>query len=191
MNISEQLELTRTIFNYLPVQDFLDANPEYSERKVIELRDILLENLQKQTRDSSDGEVRSFSLFVDGASQPQKKKAAIGGVIYLNDSEIENFSENIGEATNNEAEYQAMIRGLELLKKYKPDKVFVFADSELVVKQLNGQYRVKNDRMKKLYGKVMNALQSFPHYSIEHVPRENNKRADQLSKNGLLIEEDT
>ncbi|MCF7803048.1 MAG: ribonuclease HI family protein [Candidatus Marinimicrobia bacterium] len=186
MNSSEKIDLTRAIFDYLPVQEFLDANPEFSERKVSEVRDEILDWLQEQAVDGSNDEVRSFSLFVDGASQPQRKQAAIGGVLYLNDSEIENFSENIGEATNNEAEYRAMLFGIEMLEKYEPDKVFIYADSELVVKQLNGEYQVKNDRMKKLYGKVMNALQIFPHYSIEHVPRERNKRADQLSKQGIL-----
>jgi len=189
VNINDQIDLTRAIFDFVNFQEFLDANPEFSERKIVELRDILLAGLREQVSQNSEEETRSFSLFVDGASQPQKKNAAIGGVIYLNDSEIDDFSENIGEATNNEAEYQAMIRGIELLRKYQPDKVFIFADSELVVKQLNGEYRVKNDRMKKLYGKVMNALQSFPHYAIEHVPRESNKRADQLSKQGLLTEQ--
>ena len=154
----------------------------------MELREDLEARIQDNAIDGNGEEERSFSLFVDGAAQPQKKKAGIGGVIYLNDSEIENFSENIGEATNNEAEYRAMLKGITLLQKYEPEKVFIFADSELVVKQINGEYRVKNDRMKKLYGKVMNALQQFPHWAVEHIPREQNKRADQLSKQGIMME---
>ena len=182
------MDLVRDVFDFLPVQDFLEAHPEYSERKIVELREDLLGMIQANAIDGDGEEDRSFSLYVDGASQPQKKKAGIGGVIYLNDSEIENFSENIGEATNNEAEYRAMLKGIDLLKKYEPEKVFIFADSELVVKQINGEYRVKNARMKQLYGKVMNALQQFPHLAVEHVPREQNKRADQLSKQGIAME---
>lgn len=186
MKLSDQIEVLKDIFEYLPVQDFLNAYPHHSERKIYEVRDDLLDMLAELARDG-EGESRgTFSLFVDGASQLQKKRAGIGGVIYLDDSEIESFSEHIGDATNNEAEYQAMIRGLELLTKYKPEKIYVFADSELVVRQINGQYKVKNPRMQKLFGKVMTLLQQYDHWNVEHVPREQNMRADQLSKQGLI-----
>ena len=186
MKLSEQLELVKDLFAYLPVQDFLDNYPHHSERKIYEARDEILEILSRQARDGNEKSRGTFSLFVDGASQPQKKKAGIGGVIYLDDSEIDNFSEFIGEGTNNEAEYKAMIKGLELLKKFQPEKIYVFADSELVVKQINGEYRVKNARMQKLYGQVMALLQQFDHWNVEHVPREQNMRADQLSKQAVM-----
>jgi len=179
---SDAARLMKAIFDYLPVQKFLDEYPEFSERMVYELRDQVAELLQTQSLQ----EERSFSLFVDGASQPQKKQAGIGGVIYLNDSEIESFSENIGEATNNEAEYQALIRGCQVIRKFKPERVYIFADSELLVKQITGEYQVKNPRMQTLCGKAMNVLQHLPEWRIEHVPRERNKRADQLSKQAVL-----
>jgi len=186
MKLSETLEIVKDIFEYLPVQDFLNAYPNHSERKVYEARDELIEMLTQQAGNNKEGERGTFSLFVDGASQQQNKKAGIGGVIYLDDSEIDNFSEFIGEGTNNEAEYKAMIKGLELLKKFQPEKIYVFADSELVVKQINGEYRVKNARMQKLYGQVMALLQQFDHWNVEHVPREQNMRADQLSKQAVM-----
>lgn len=186
MKLSDTLEILQDIFEYLPVQDFLDAYPHHSERKVYETRDELLEMLTQQAGNNEEGEHGTFSLFVDGASQQQNKKAGIGGVIYLDDSEIENFSEFIGEGTNNEAEYKAMIKGLELLNKFQPEKIYVFADSELVVRQINGQYKVKNSRMQKLYGEVMRLLQQFDHWNVEHVPREQNTRADQLSKQAVM-----
>ncbi len=182
MKSSEAVRLINAIFDYLPVQKFLDEYPDFSERMVSELRGQVTEMLQSQSLQ----EERSFSLFVDGASQPQKKQAGIGGVIYLNDSEIESFSDNIGEATNNEAEYRALIYGCELLRKYKPERVYIFADSEFMVKQITGEYQVKNPRMQKLYGRAMTILQHFPEWTIEHVPRARNKRADQLSKQAVL-----
>lgn len=186
MNLTDAMQLTRTLFDSLPMEQFLNDHPDVSERMIYELRDDLLQLLQDRAVEGQEGESRIFSMYVDGASQPQKKQGGIGGVIYLNDSEIENFAENIGEATNNEAEYNALIRGCELLKKYEPEKVFIFADSEFMVKQVNGEYQVKNERMKKLYGQAMNALQKFPEWTLAHVPRERNRRADQLSKQAIL-----
>jgi len=186
MKLSDKLEVLQDIFKFLPVQDFLDAYPHHTERKIYETRDELLDMLTEQASSNEEGERGTFSLFVDGASQQQNKKAGIGGVIYLDDSEIDNFSEFIGGGTNNEAEYKAMIKGLEMLRKFKPEKIYVFADSELVVKQINGEYRVKNTRMQKLYGQVMALLQQFEHWNVEHVPREQNMRADQLSKQAVM-----
>ena len=186
MNPTEAMKLTRVVFDSLPMEKFLNDHPDISERMIYELRDDLIRLLQDQAVKGTAGEARVFSLYVDGASQPQKKQGGIGGVIYLNDSEIENFAENIGEATNNEAEYSALIRGCELLQKYEPGKVYIFADSEFMVKQINGEYQVKNERMKKLYGKAMSVLQQFPEWTIAHVPRERNRRADQLSKQAIL-----
>lgn len=186
MNSTDALQLTRELFDSLPMEKFLNDHPDVSERMIYELRDDLIGLLQDQAMKGKDGKSRVFSMYVDGASQPQKKQGGIGGVIYLHDSEIENFAENIGEATNNEAEYNALIRGCELLRKYEPEKVYIFADSEFMVKQINGEYQVKNERMKKLYGKAMHALQEFPEWTLTHVPRERNRRADQLSKQAIL-----
>jgi len=185
MKTSTIREIFTAIFDDLSVQDFLDNHPDYTERMIYEMRDDILTLLKEQ----SVKEGKSYTLYIDGASQPQKKKAGVGGVIFLDDSEIESFAEYIGEATNNEAEYTALIRGCNILEKYKPEKVYIFADSEFVVKQINGEYQVKNERMKKLYGKAMNALHQFPHWTFEHIPRERNKRADKLSKQALLQKE--
>lgn len=186
MDNQTKSRLLQDLIEYLDLQDFLDTYPNYTERMVYQLREELTEALMQQTLAETAGEERTFSLYVDGASQPQKKQAGIGGVIFLEDSEIENFSRNIGEATNNVSEYSALLYGLELLEKYEPEKVYIFADSELVVKQLNGEYQVKNDNMQRLYGQVMNKLRQIPHWTIEHIPRERNRRADQLSKQALL-----
>ena len=185
MKTDEKIALTEALFETIQIEDFLNRNPQFSERMLYELKDDILEQWQEEMKSGSD---RSFSMYVDGASQNQNKKAGIGGVIYLNDSEIDNFSVNIGGATNNEAEYTALIYGLKQIRQLKPERLYIFADSELMVKQINGEYRVKNERIKRLYGKALNALQSVGEWSIEHVPRDRNKRADQLSKQALHLE---
>ena len=126
-----------------------------------------------------------FELFADGAADLHTQTAGIGGVIYRNGEELYSYSEFIGSATNNEAEYTALIRGLELMKELKGAKVQVFLDSELVVKQINGEYKVKNDRMKILHSKAVNLIDQFDSFNIAHILRDRNKEADKLSKKGM------
>ena len=127
----------------------------------------------------------SVKLFVDGAADLHTKTAGIGGVFYRNGDELFNFSEFIGSATNNEAEYNALIKGLEESQKLNILSIDIFADSELVVKQINGNYKVKNDRMQILYNEVINLLSQFKSWSLTHIPREKNSVADKLSKDAM------
>ena len=126
-----------------------------------------------------------IKLFVDGAADLQTKTAGIGGVIYRNGEEMYSFSEHIGSATNNEAEYKALIRGLKELINLKLLNVEVYADSELVVKQINGIYKVKNERMQVLHKEARHLLKEFERWLVSHIPREKNSVADKLSKNGM------
>lgn len=183
--MATKLQLAQDLFEFLPVQDFLDKYPEYTERMVYGFRDEIIHKLKMQAVNEENPGKKVYSLYVDGASQKKNTIAGIGGVIYLDDSEIESFSENIGGATNNEAEYTALLRGLAFLSKYKPNSVYIFADSELMVKQINGEYRVRNERIRKLYEQAVHLLERFPNWTIEHVPRERNKEADKLSKQAL------
>lgn len=124
-------------------------------------------------------------LYVDGAANLQNEKAGIGGVIYKNGQEIYSFSEYIGKGTNNEAEYTALIKGLKELINLNILSIDIYADSELVVKQVNGEYKVKNDRMQKLHHEVMSLLNKFNLWNLTHIPREHNTVADKLSKEGM------
>ncbi|KKP89617.1 MAG: ATP-utilizing enzyme of the PP-loop superfamily (Modular protein) [Parcubacteria group bacterium GW2011_GWA2_36_10] len=121
-----------------------------------------------------------FKLFTDGGSRGNPGPAAIGGVLYQVDKEIANFSKYLGQATNNQAEYNALLTGLELAKKHKVNNLQCFLDSELVVKQLSKEYRVKDADLAKLFVKVWNLAQAFDSISFNHVRRELNKEADRL-----------
>jgi ribonuclease HI len=97
------------------------------------------------------------------------------------DSEvIEEIAEKIGVATNNVAEYRAIIRGLEEAKRLGAESVTCLLDSQLVVEQLNGSYRVKSDDMKPLHERVRALAGAFGLVTFQHVPREQNKEADRL-----------
>ena len=87
----------------------------------------------------------------------------------------------IGTATNNQAEYQALIEGLKAVTDWKPDRLEVYLDSKLVVEQLNGGYRVKKPELQELQQQVMELLKQYRDVSIAHVERERNKGADALA----------
>jgi predicted nucleic acid-binding Zn-ribbon protein len=110
-------------------------------------------------------------------------------ILYFNESQeldgrTREISEHIGLATNNIAEYSAMIRGLEEALRHGADDVTAYLDSELVVKQIRGQYKVRNKGLMPYYKKAVRLIGRLRTFSIEHVPRESNTVADRLSKQG-------
>ena len=124
------------------------------------------------------------ALYIDGAADLHSKTAGIGGVIYSSNNEIFSFSEYLHDATNNEAEYNALILGLKSLLRLNLLNPIIYSDSELIVRQVNGEYRVKNDRMKLLHNEVIGLLQKFETWSLIHVLRDKNKVADKLANEG-------
>ncbi len=119
-------------------------------------------------------------IFTDGGARNNPGPAGIGIVFYDEEGKIiKEYSEYIGETTNNQAEYRALIKALELVQAYSSKEIECYLDSELVVKQLNKEYRVKNEEVKKLYAKVLDSI-IFKNISFHHVPREKNKLADRL-----------
>jgi ribonuclease HI len=87
----------------------------------------------------------------------------------------------LGVATNNEAEYQALIEGLKSVSEWSPDRLEIYLDSKLVVEQMNGRWKVKDARMQSLQKKAKELLAAFPEVEIKHVERERNKGADSLA----------
>jgi ribonuclease HI len=123
-------------------------------------------------------------MFIDGAADLNSKTAGIGGVIYTDNEELFTFSEYLHDSTNNEAEYTALIRGLEYLIKMKLLNVDIFSDSELVVKQISGEYKVKNPRMQLLNQKASSLFSKIDEWTFTHVLRDKNKVADKLAGEG-------
>lgn len=125
-------------------------------------------------------------LYTDGGARHNPGPAGIGFVIYdENKKLLKKQGKYIGEATNNQAEYQALIAGLEQAKKMKADEVDCYLDSELLVKQLNHEYKIKDHGLGPLFIKVWNLSQSFKKIKFHHVPREKNKEADKLVNEAL------
>lgn len=130
--------------------------------------------------------ITKLIIYTDGASRGNPGEAGIGVVIYNDQEEVvQEISEYLGQATNNVAEYTALIRGLEEGLKIGGDQVEVYADSELLVKQLKGEYRVKNPGLIPLFQKITNLRGNFESFNITHVRREYNKRADMLANQAI------
>jgi ribonuclease HI len=121
-------------------------------------------------------------IYTDGGADPNPGPGAIGVVIKNDQGEtIATISEGVGRVTNNQAEYMAVIAALEKALSLGITEVVMRADSLLVVSQLNGNYKVRNARMKPLYEKVTELVNRFKNFSIEYIPRELNMEADKLT----------
>ncbi len=133
--------------------------------------------------------MKSVNVFTDGASRGNPGSASIGIVIKDDKgNEIRNHKKFIGEFTNNSAEYTALIESVRLLKTISKDfdEINFFSDSELMVKQINGKYKIKNPDMKKLSLEFWKEIKSLNiKFSISHVSRDKNKLADKLANEAL------
>ena len=125
----------------------------------------------------------ALTMYIDGASSGNPGPSGIGIVIFDQDGrQVGKISSYIGRRTNNFAEYTALIRALKIAKYFKTNLLKIRTDSELVVKQLRGEYRVKNEQMKKLNDQAVSLIRSINSCKIEHIPREQNDKADYLAK---------
>jgi ribonuclease HI len=125
-------------------------------------------------------------IYTDGASSGNPGPAAIGAVIQDGQGRvISRISRRIGRATNNQAEYRAIITALEEAVRLGAGKVDIKSDSELVVKQLKGRYRVKKATLRPLYQEVVKLVGALEAFTITHIPREQNREADRLAGKAL------
>ena len=125
-------------------------------------------------------------LYTDGASRGNPGEAGAGAVLL--DGERRQLASRaiyLGQCTNNVAEYRALLAGLELALQHGCDRLDIFLDSELIVRQISGQYKVKNAHLQPLYLQAKVLLQRFRGWRIKHVPRAENARADQLANQGI------
>ncbi|MGD9125218.1 MAG: ribonuclease HI family protein [Desulfarculaceae bacterium] len=125
-------------------------------------------------------------LHADGASRGNPGLAGAGAVLLdQTGRQVGSFKRFLGVATNNEAEYQALLLGLEGARKLGADRLKIRLDSQLLVRQLNGQYRVKSPGLKPLYEKALRLLRDFAEVDIIHVKRNLNTEADALANQAI------
>ena len=124
-------------------------------------------------------------VYFDGASRGNPGPAAVGWVVVTSEGIVDQGSERIGEVTNNAAEYEALTRALEVATDLGFDEVDVRGDSELIVKQVRGEYDTNHPDLRERRVRVRELLSEFDRWSLEHVPREINERADELANEAL------
>lgn len=128
----------------------------------------------------------TVTLYIDGASRGNPGPASVGCVIKKAGKTLEEHGYYLGVRTNNQAEYAALILGLALVKPYimHDDELLIMSDSELLVKQLNGHYRVKDPILQNMFMRAKKMLQGIDHH-ITHVLRAHNTHADMLANKAL------
>ncbi len=130
--------------------------------------------------------MKRLTVYVDGASRGNPGPAAIG--IVMRDDEgatAVRLSSCIGRTTNNQAEYTALITALEEAARLGAERIDIRSDSQLMVEQIAGRYKVRNPNIRPLYDEATRLLAAFKSYGIRHIPREQNKEADALANEAL------
>lgn len=129
----------------------------------------------------------TLHLFTDGGSRGNPGQAAIACVLIdpATGSVVREHYQRIGIETNNVAEYRALIEGLKIARLYHPNKLLCFLDSELIVKQLSGEYQVRMATLQPLFQEIRALSEEFGAISFKHVPREDNHHADRLVNKAL------
>lgn len=129
---------------------------------------------------------KQWLLMVDGAARGNPGEAGCGAVIAdENGVVVKELSRYLGRTTNNVAEYEGLLMGLKALLKLGQKHIVVQSDSQLLVRQLNGEYRVRDEKLKVLFAQATRLLRQFGSYRIVHVRREMNKLADRLANRGI------
>jgi ribonuclease HI len=125
-------------------------------------------------------------IHIDGAARGNPGRAGVGVLILRPDGQVvERVHRSIGEATNNVAEYQALLLALERAQALGYAEIEVYSDSELLVRQLQGRYQVKHPALRELYAMAREHIGRFRRFGIEHVPREENAEADALANRAI------
>jgi ribonuclease HI len=179
-HLSETLSITKTL------KRFPSLTPKYLQEVLQRCADRAGEDPKLPPPNLDPGEPPEFCIHADGGSRGNPGEAGAGAVI--SDSRGRTLKElkvYLGIASNNEAEYQAAILALERALEFGVRRVTLFLDSELVVRQLRGEYRVREPRLKSLHQKARETLNRFSQYSILSIPREENRRADQLANEAI------
>jgi ribonuclease HI len=174
--------------------------PAALERRLTELfpkvrdREIFIADAVEQALDERAPEQEApefiggtLHLFTDGGSRGNPGQAAIGVILEdpAHGKVLREYKERLGIETNNVAEYRALIAGLRIARNYQPNRLICHLDSELIVRQLNGQYQVKMPTLKPYFDEVQEIAAELPDVVFTHVPREDNYRADALVNEAL------
>jgi ribonuclease HI len=129
--------------------------------------------------------MKQLDIYIDGASKGNPGPSGIGVVICQDSQTVKNISSFIGDTTNNVAEYTALIYALQEALILKAEAIKINTDSQLLYRQLNKIYKVKNSNISRLFNQALHLLSGFKQVSIANIPRQNNKGADRLATQAI------
>lgn len=136
-------------------------------------------------------QTEQITVYTDGGSRGNPGPAAAGFILAdPNGNQLQAKALFLGQTTNNIAEYTAIIKALEAAKQIGAKRLTVFSDSELLVKQINGQYKVKSEQLRPLFRQTINLINEFEDCKVKHITRDKNKQADELVNQALNLEQD-
>ncbi len=188
MEAADLIPRLRRLSHALPGDGVLRLPPGLSAPEAIQTIRAALKALEPlPSARSTPAKVRSeIRIFIDGAARGNPGPAGVGVVILGPDGEAaERLHRGIGEATNNVAEYRALLLALGRAQALGYAEIAVFSDSELLVRQLQGRYHVRHPALKELYAEAKDRIGTFRRFRIQHVPREQNAEADALANRGI------
>jgi ribonuclease HI len=140
----------------------------------------------KAIRKVATPKARRLSVYSDGAARGNPGPSGAGAVLFdEGGAVVERLGRYLGQNTNNYAEYMGLILGLERARELGATEVSVYADSQLMIRQLGGSYKVKAENLKPLYAEALALLRSFARFELHHVPREENAEADEMSNRAI------
>jgi ribonuclease HI len=131
-----------------------------------------------------------MTAYIDGAARGNPGPAGAGAYFPESDGRAPiELSEALGKATNNEAEYRALLLALEAARRHGAAELALFSDSQLLVEQMNGRYRVRAANLRPLHEEALRRTKAFRRFRISHVRREENREADRLANRGADLSE--
>ncbi len=126
-----------------------------------------------------------LEIYTDGASKGNPGESGIGVVLKIDEQIVGDIKKYIGEATNNVAEYNAVIVGLKEAKRLKFKRIRLLSDSELLIKQLTGEYKIKSEKLQRLFNEIKKISKYFAQVDINKISRDENKQADKLANQAV------
>lgn len=139
----------------------------------------------KQLKLSLDNAKVPLEIYIDGASRGNPGRSGVGVLIRDADGGIHQIMRDIGIATNNEAEYEALITALRFAKELKKNHLKIYTDSFLLANQINGSWRVRDSKIASLWKCAKELIVEFEEVEVKHIPRELNREADRLANRAL------
>jgi len=188
VDLADLLSRLRRLSHALPGAGVLHLPPGLSAAEAIQSLRAAVKTLEPRAaprgkRVESPGSSR---IHIDGAARGNPGPAGVGVLITGPDGKVvEQIHRSIGEATNNVAEYRALLLALDRARALGCNEIEVYSDSELLVRQLQGRYQVKHPVLRGLHAKARDLIAGFRRFTITHVPREENAEADALANRGV------